>query len=109
MLWADCVRDLIGERRRSAAFQLFLTVFICTAAALVIQRLCSTPLKYAFFSHESSEPAHVLMLKHLGAQPGFGSRDAIWRGHRAVVAGDLIELGVNLFNDIFDRRFFLAP
>ncbi len=78
--------------------------FICTAAALVVQKLCPSALEYAFFSHRSSEPAHLTMLEHLGAEPIFDLGMRLGEGTGAVLAGSLVELGVSIFNGIFDRE-----
>jgi len=52
-----------------ALFPVVIDGFISTAAALVAQRLQPGALDVCFFSHQSDEQAHRLVLEHLGVSP----------------------------------------
>ena len=43
--------------------------FISTAGALIARLLCPAAVDYLFAGHQSEEPGHKLMLRHLGVSP----------------------------------------
>jgi nicotinate-nucleotide--dimethylbenzimidazole phosphoribosyltransferase len=74
--------------------------FIASAAVLVAAALAPNALEYCIFAHQSAEPAHALLLRHLGAQPLLDLDLRLGEGTGAVLAYPLLQAAVAMLNDM---------
>lgn len=71
--------------------------FISGAAALAAVRLCPAVLPYLFFSHQSTEPGHGVLLAALGAKPLLQLDLHLGEGTGAALGIALIESAMALY------------
>ena len=74
--------------------------FICTAAALVATTINPSVRDWLLFAHQSAEPAHVLALQSLNAQPLLNIGMRLGEGSGAAVALPLLQSAVLLHNNM---------
>ncbi len=73
---------------------------ISSAAALVAFKLCPAALPYLFFSHQSTEPGHSVLLEHLGVRPLLHLDLHLGEGTGAAVGIAIIESAMRLYNEM---------
>jgi len=78
--------------------------FICTAAALLAQRINSSCTDWFIFSHQSAEPAHVLALNNFDARALLNLGMRLGEGSGAAIAIPLIQSALNLHNQMATFR-----
>lgn len=74
--------------------------FISTAGALIAQALCPTATQYLFAGHQSEEPGHRLMLKHLGLEPLLDLGMRLGEGTGGALAMSIISSALRVFRDV---------
>jgi nicotinate-nucleotide--dimethylbenzimidazole phosphoribosyltransferase len=74
--------------------------FISTAGALIAQLICHDAMEYAFAGHQSEEPGHQLMLRHLGRSPLLNLGLRLGEGTGGAMAMAIIEGALRVFNDV---------
>ena len=74
--------------------------FISTAGALVAVELCPAVRDYLFFSHQSRETGHSLILERLGVSPLFELDLCLGEGTGAAIAMDLIAVSVKILTEM---------
>jgi nicotinate-nucleotide--dimethylbenzimidazole phosphoribosyltransferase len=74
--------------------------FISTAGALIAQALCPTVTQYLFAGHQSEEPGHRLMLKHLGLKPLLDLGMRLGEGTGGALAMALISGALRVFREV---------
>jgi nicotinate-nucleotide--dimethylbenzimidazole phosphoribosyltransferase len=74
--------------------------FISTAAAAIACTLVPNARAYLFAGHQSEEPGHRILLKHLGIQPVLSLNMRLGEGTGAVLAMPVIEAAINLYREM---------
>jgi nicotinate-nucleotide--dimethylbenzimidazole phosphoribosyltransferase len=74
--------------------------FISTAGALIAQAICPTVTDYMFAGHQSEEPGHKLMLKHLGLSPILDLGLRLGEGTGGAMAMAVIEGALRVFKEV---------
>ncbi len=74
--------------------------FICTAAFLAAQRICSYVADYVFFAHESAEPGHAPVLRALGRRPLLNLDLRLGEGTGAALAISVLRSGLHLYREM---------
>jgi nicotinate-nucleotide--dimethylbenzimidazole phosphoribosyltransferase len=74
--------------------------FICTAAFLAAQRICSNVADYVFFAHESAEPGHARVLKALGRRPLLSLDLRLGEGTGSALAISVLRSGLHLYREM---------
>ncbi len=74
--------------------------FIASTAVLVAAALAPNALEYCVFAHQSAEPAHTLLLRHLGVTPLLDLHLRLGEGTGAVLALPLLQAAVAMLNDM---------
>lgn len=74
--------------------------FICTAAALVAIRINPACAQWLFFSHQSAEAGHGLILQHIDATPLLHLNLRLGEGSGAATALPLLRLACELHNNM---------
>jgi nicotinate-nucleotide--dimethylbenzimidazole phosphoribosyltransferase len=74
--------------------------FPCCSAALIAQAIKPDALKSAFFSHESHERGHKLVLEHLRGRAWFDFGMRLGEGTGAAIMMEIIGLSVSLYREM---------
>jgi nicotinate-nucleotide--dimethylbenzimidazole phosphoribosyltransferase len=74
--------------------------FISTAGALIAQALCPQVVDYLFAGHQSEEPGHKIMLRHLGLEPILDLGMRLGEGTGGAMAMSVIEGALRVFNEV---------
>ncbi|MCP4748575.1 MAG: nicotinate-nucleotide--dimethylbenzimidazole phosphoribosyltransferase [Desulfobacteraceae bacterium] len=74
--------------------------FISTAGALIAHTLCPAVTDYLFAGHQSEEPGHKQMLKHLDLKPILDLGMRLGEGTGAALAASVMQAAVKVFNDV---------
>ncbi len=74
--------------------------FISTAGALIAQTLCPRVVDYLFAGHQSEEPGHRIMLRHLGLKPILDLGMRLGEGTGAAMAMEVVSGAVRVFNEV---------
>jgi nicotinate-nucleotide--dimethylbenzimidazole phosphoribosyltransferase len=74
--------------------------FISTAGALIAQTLCPAATQYMFAGHQSEEPGHRLMLRHLGLQPILDLGMRLGEGTGGALAMGVMEGALKVFTEV---------
>jgi nicotinate-nucleotide--dimethylbenzimidazole phosphoribosyltransferase len=74
--------------------------FISTAGTLIAAALCPEVTGYTFAGHQSEEPGHRFMLRHLGLTPILDLGMRLGEGTGAVLAMGIIRAAVRVFNEV---------
>ncbi len=74
--------------------------FISTAGALIAQALCPAVTGYLFAGHQSEEPGHKLMLRHLGLSPILDLGMRLGEGTGGCLAMTILQGAVRVFNEV---------
>ncbi len=72
--------------------------FICSVAALVTTHIAPNSKDWMFFSHESAEPGHQIILKSLNVKPLLSLNMRLGEASGAALSLATIELALNLHN-----------
>ncbi len=73
---------------------------ISTAGALIAHLLCPTVDDYLFAGHQSEEPGHRIMLRHLGLAPILDLGMRLGEGTGGVLAMTVMQAAVRMFNEV---------
>jgi nicotinate-nucleotide--dimethylbenzimidazole phosphoribosyltransferase len=84
----------------SQARMILVDGFICTAALLVAARLNPAVLDYCIFTHRSSEPGHLALLKALHAKPLLELGMRLGEGSGALAAYPLVQSALLLLQEM---------
>ncbi len=74
--------------------------FISTAGALIARAICPNTVDYIFAGHQSEEPGHRIMLKHLGLEPILDLGMRLGEGTGGALAMSIIEGAIKVFNEV---------
>ena len=74
--------------------------FISTAGALIAQSLCPRVTAYLIAGHQSEEPGHKLMLKHLGLTPVLDLGMRLGEGTGGALAMSIIGGALRVFREV---------
>ena len=74
--------------------------FISTAGALIAQAICPTVTDYLFAGHQSEEPGHKIMLRHLGLQPILDLGMRLGEGTGGAMAMSIMEGALRVFKEV---------
>lgn len=74
--------------------------FISTAGALIAQALCPTVVQYLFAGHQSEEPGHRVMLRHLGLAPILDLGMRLGEGTGGAMAMTIMQGAVRVFTEV---------
>lgn len=74
--------------------------FISTAGALIAQALCPAVTDYLFAGHQSEEPGHKRMLRHLGLSPILDLGMRLGEGTGGALAMSILQGAVRVFNEV---------
>lgn len=74
--------------------------FISTAGALIAHALCPVVTDYLFAGHQSEEPGHRIMLRHLGLTPILDLGMRLGEGTGGAMAMSIIQGAVKIFNEV---------
>lgn len=74
--------------------------FISTAGALVAQAISPHVVDYMFAGHQSEEPGHKIMLRHLGLDPILDLGMRLGEGTGGAMAMSVIDGAVKVFNEV---------
>jgi nicotinate-nucleotide--dimethylbenzimidazole phosphoribosyltransferase len=74
--------------------------FISTAGALIAQALCPTVVQYVFAGHQSEEPGHRFMLRHLGLTPILDLGMRLGEGTGGAMAMTIMQGAVRVFTEV---------
>jgi nicotinate-nucleotide--dimethylbenzimidazole phosphoribosyltransferase len=74
--------------------------FISTAGALIAQALCPAVTDYLFAGHQSEEPGHRIMLRHLAATPILDLGMRLGEGTGGAMAMTIMQGAVRVFNEM---------
>ncbi len=88
---------LAGAHRRRPVI---IDGLISTAGALVAQALCPSVTDYLFAGHCSQEPAHRIMLEHLGLSPILDLGMRLGEGTGAVLAMGILGAASRLMSEV---------
>lgn len=73
---------------------------ISTAGALIAQAICPTVVDYLFAGHQSEEPGHKIMLRHLGLKPILDLGMRLGEGTGGAMAMSVIEGALKVFKEV---------
>ncbi len=74
--------------------------FISTAGALIAQAICPRVTDYLFAGHQSEEPGHKIMLRHLGLEPILDLGMRLGEGTGGAMAMTIMEGAVRVFKEV---------
>lgn len=74
--------------------------FISTAGALIAHTLCPTVGDFLFAGHQSEEPGHRIMLRHLGLTPILDLGMRLGEGTGGVLAMTIMQAAVRMFREV---------
>jgi nicotinate-nucleotide--dimethylbenzimidazole phosphoribosyltransferase len=74
--------------------------FISTAGALIAQAICPTVTDYLFAGHQSEEPGHKIMLRHLGLRPILDLGMRLGEGTGGAMAMSIMEGALRVFREV---------
>lgn len=74
--------------------------FISTAGALIAQAICPTVTDYLFAGHQSEEPGHKIMLRHLGLDPILDLGMRLGEGTGGAMAMTVMEGALNVIKEV---------
>ena len=74
--------------------------FISTAGALIAHALCPRVADYLFAGHQSEEPGHRIMLRHMGLAPILDLGMRLGEGSGAALALGVMAGAVSVFNEV---------
>lgn len=74
--------------------------FISTAGALIAQAICPAVTDYLFAGHQSEEPGHKLMLRHLGLEPILDLGMRLGEGTGGALAMTVIGGALKVFTEV---------
>lgn len=74
--------------------------FISTAGALIAQTICPTVTDYLFAGHQSEEPGHKIMLRHLGIKPILDLGMRLGEGTGGAMAMTIMEGALRVFKEV---------
>jgi nicotinate-nucleotide--dimethylbenzimidazole phosphoribosyltransferase len=74
--------------------------FISTAGALIAQAICPTVTDYLFAGHQSEEPGHKIMLRHLGLRPILDLGMRLGEGTGGALAMTIMEGALRVFKEV---------
>jgi nicotinate-nucleotide--dimethylbenzimidazole phosphoribosyltransferase len=74
--------------------------FISTAGALVAHALCPTVAQYLVAGHQSEEPGHKIMLKHLGLTPVLDLGMRLGEGTGGALAMSILAGALRVFREV---------
>jgi nicotinate-nucleotide--dimethylbenzimidazole phosphoribosyltransferase len=74
--------------------------FISTAGALIAHTLCPCVVDYLFAGHQSEEPGHRIMLRHLGLKPVLDLGMRLGEGTGAALAVGVLAGAVRVFTEV---------
>ena len=74
--------------------------FISTAGALIAQTICPTVTDYLFAGHQSEEPGHKIMLRHLGLRPILDLGMRLGEGTGGAMAMSIIDGALKVFKEV---------
>jgi nicotinate-nucleotide--dimethylbenzimidazole phosphoribosyltransferase len=74
--------------------------FISTAGALIAQALCPAVVDYLFAGHQSEEPGHLIMLRHLGLSPILNLGMRLGEGTGGTLAMAVLEGALKVFTEV---------
>jgi nicotinate-nucleotide--dimethylbenzimidazole phosphoribosyltransferase len=74
--------------------------FISTAGALIAQAICPAVTDYLFAGHQSEEPGHRIMLRHLGLQPILDLGMRLGEGTGGALAMSIMEGALKVFKEV---------
>ncbi|MBI5552772.1 MAG: nicotinate-nucleotide--dimethylbenzimidazole phosphoribosyltransferase [Desulfobacterales bacterium] len=74
--------------------------FISTAGALIAHALCPLVSDYCFAGHQSEEPGHGLMLRHLGLAPILNLGMRLGEGTGGALAMTIMQGAVRMFKEV---------
>jgi nicotinate-nucleotide--dimethylbenzimidazole phosphoribosyltransferase len=74
--------------------------FISTAGALIAQAICPAVTQYLFAGHQSEEPGHRLMLRHLGLKPILDLGMRLGEGTGGAMAMNILEGALKVFREV---------
>jgi nicotinate-nucleotide--dimethylbenzimidazole phosphoribosyltransferase len=74
--------------------------FISTAGALIAQAICPTVTDYLFAGHQSEEPGHKIMLRHLGLKPILDLGMRLGEGTGGTLAMTIMEGALRVFKEV---------
>lgn len=74
--------------------------FPCCSAALIAHAIKPDSLKTAFFSHQSQERGHSVILEHLGGRAWFDFGMRLGEGTGAAIMMGIIDLSVRLYREM---------
>ncbi len=96
------IGGIAGVALAGAYFRIPVVIdgFISTAGALIAQVLCPTVTQYLFAGHQSEEPGHRLMLKHLGLKPLLDLGMRLGEGTGGALAMSLISGALRVFREV---------
>lgn len=83
---------------RQRRIPVVLDGYVCTAAALVLEKSAPGALDHCIAGHLSAEPAHEKLLAHLGMEPVVNLGMRLGEGTGAAVALDVLRLAVSAHN-----------
>ncbi len=74
--------------------------FISTAGALIAQAICPTVVDYLFAGHQSQEPGHKIMLRHLGLKPILDLGMRLGEGTGGAMAMTVMQGALKVFSEV---------
>ena len=74
--------------------------FISTAGALIAHGLCPAVIDYIFAGHQSEEPGHKIMLRHLGLSPILDLGMRLGEGTGGAMAMTVMEGALRVFKEV---------
>ena len=74
--------------------------FISTAGALIAQAICPAITDYLFAGHQSEEPGHKIMLRHLGLKPILDLGMRLGEGTGGAMAMTVLEGALRVFKEV---------
>ena len=96
------IATLVGAVLEAAAQRRVIVVdgFITGAAVMVAHAVAPDVVQYCVASHESAEPGHALLLKHLGLQPLLRMDLRLGEGSGAALAWPLLESACRILREM---------
>jgi nicotinate-nucleotide--dimethylbenzimidazole phosphoribosyltransferase len=74
--------------------------FISTAGALIANAICPMVTDYLFAGHQSEEPGHKIMLRHLGLRPILDLGMRLGEGTGGAMAMSIMEGALRVFKEV---------
>ena len=74
--------------------------FISTAGALIARSICPAVTDYLFAGHQSEEPGHKIMLRHLGLRPILDLGMRLGEGTGGAMAMTIMEGALRVFKEV---------